>query len=566
VAVVDLFQQRGIKPPGKDLFEGRGITPTGQPEQLGLMESFGQGAAQGATFGFADELYGVGAHLIPGGQDYTEATEAARARYARANPAAALAGELAGSLVLPGGAAKSGASLGARALRGALAGAVTGGVGAVGREEGNIAERAPAAIPGAALGAGFGGAGAAAAPAIAQGARRLVRAKQDQSAVQSLVETIARQDDIGEGAQKAVKSIQKAATVSKAGVTQAYDDIAKMTGVVEDKAAFELLSNKLGRVIDDEGVAWLDGGDRIIGLVDDTIGKLKKGATPADMDRARKLIAKVGRNISAKNPEEARILRGIKNEFDDWTFDVLTNKLYRGDEKAVEQIKQARGLATEYHRLFGQFSGKPGTNARAAGGIISKLLADDVEAESAINLIFGAHSLGVKGSRQALARIREVSPEAFEQLQAAHFTKLLTGTGKGDFLTGNQIAGRIERLNASGLAKTLYGDRLAELNRFGERLKNSQNVAQHVVDFVKSRPALLGFLMGSAGGATASGGDPTMTTFSGILGAAFSRGRGAPAALSKIRQAARPDVATTRRAGQVGGTLGGLMGPSLAGG
>ncbi|MDB4306292.1 hypothetical protein N9980_01880 [bacterium] len=572
--MADLFQERGIKPPGTDLLQQRGIAPPNkpapqaEPEQLGMVESFGQGAAQGATLGFADELYGAGAALIPGGQNYDEAVKAARARLARSNPAAALAGELAGSLILPGGAAKSGASLGVRALRGALAGATVGGVGAVGRAEGNLAERVPEAIPGAALGGSMGAAGAAVAPAITRGAQRLIRGRQDQTAVQGLIETISQGGDVGATSQAAVRGIQKAQKGSKAAVTAAYDKIATFQGKVEDQAAFDLLSAKFGKIIDDEGVIHLESAERITGLVDRVIHTMRKGATPKDMDQARKLIAKVGRNVSDKNPGEGRILRGLKGEFDDWTFDTLTNKLYRGDETAVKQIKEARGLATEYHKMFSRYTGDSGSSERTAGGMIHRIITDDVEAVEASNMLFGLSNAGIKGSRQALARIRDVSPEAFEQLQGAHFIKMLTGPNNGDFLSAKQIARNVDKLNASGLAKTLYGDRLPEINRFAKNLAAKPSIPKAVAEFVRSRPALLGFVLGTTGGAAVTGGDPMVTTFGAILGTALGKGKGAPAAAKQLQKAARPvvDTLTTRRAGQVGGTVGAIFGPSLAGG
>ena len=579
---VGLGQPQAQQQPAGGALAELGLAPddVGQPaapqqEQLGIIESGAQGAAQGLTLGFADELYGIGAGLIPGGQNREEATKTARARLARANPAAALAGELAGSLVIPGGVARTGASLGARALRGAVAGTVTGGIGGAGRAEGSLEERAPAAATGAALGGTLGGAAAAAAPAVSRGVQRLTGGRvagqpntlPDDETIDGLMQTLTRGDDVGVKAQDAVRGIQAAATKGKKGVSDAYDKIAKFEGKVEDQASFELLSNKFNRLIEDEGVEYLSGGKRIMDLADRVVGTMEKGATPKDMDSARKLIAKVGRNVSARDPEEARIFQAMKRDFDDWTFDTLTNKLYRGDDAAVDQIKEARGLATEYHKAFGKFTGESGSAERTAGGMISRIIQDDVQAEEAVNLLFGANAIGVKGSRQAIARIRDVAPEAFEQLQGAHFLRLVSGnSGKGDLLSGDQISKRIQKLNSTPLAKTLYGKQLAELNRFGENIKSKPSVGRAVADFVRTRPAIMGAILGGGAGAAGSGGDVGSTTFGALLGTALSRGRGAPAGVNALKKAARPAAQTTRRAGQVGGTLGGLAGPSLAGG
>ncbi|MGI9494206.1 MAG: hypothetical protein ACR2QF_17585 [Geminicoccaceae bacterium] len=556
--MADLFAKR---PPA---LPGASSTPQDEPGQLGLVESFGQGAAQGLTLGFADELYGLGAGLIPGGQNREEATKAARARLARADPRAALAGELAGSLVIPGGAARTGASLLARAGRGALAGAGQGAVGGFGRAEGGVEERLPAAGVGGALGAGLGGAGAAVAPAIAQGAQRLAGSA-PVTAVQKLLGTLERGDDVGAAGQRAVLGIQEAAQRGRQGVNQAYDKVAQLEGKIEDTAAFDMLSGKFNRFIEENGIEFIEGGDRITRLADGVVERLQGQATPKNMERARQLIGSIQRNVSPDKPQERMFLGALQREYDDWMFDTLKNKLYRGDEQALNQIKEARGLSREFNRLFGE-GGRAGTDRRA-GKIISEIMRDGVEAEEAVNLLFGGHGLGVKGSRQALARIRDISPDAFGEMRGAHFMKLVTGDGKGDFLTGAQIGKRIQQatVNQGPMMRILYGEDRGQLSKFGQQLATAPNVAQKVAEFVRARPVIMGFLLGGSG--FAAGQDPTTAalggTFTGLLLAGLNRGGGAGA----IQAAARgPGPAAAGQVGaSIGGTLGALGGPSLQG-
>lgn len=131
--------------------------------------------AQGATFGFADELAGVGAALVPGGRGYSEAVEGSRQRIEDLRavaPTATLLGELAGGVIVP-------AAVGSRVLHGAgsyvraagasgLTGLIEGAIYGAGEAEGGASGRAK----GAAIGAGMGGVlGAVAGPLTYAGAR-----------------------------------------------------------------------------------------------------------------------------------------------------------------------------------------------------------------------------------------------------------------------------------------------------------------------------------------------------------------------------------------------------------
>lgn len=99
-------------------------------EQGGAVKEFARGAAHGATFGFSDELAGIGAALIPGGQGYTEARDEARERMERQrrlDPGASLAAEVAGGVAMPvlgtGGLFRGASPVARAAGRGAVGGA-----------------------------------------------------------------------------------------------------------------------------------------------------------------------------------------------------------------------------------------------------------------------------------------------------------------------------------------------------------------------------------------------------------------------------------------------------------
>lgn len=167
------------------------------PDQ-GVVNAVARGAANGVSANFYDELRGLveasGANpkdpasiynLVHGAINYWSGDKEAKQRYDEAasrerqltkdaeiqHPAASIAGNVGGALVLPIGAGASGATLGARVARSSAVGAGLGGLAGAGEGEG-AADTASRATMGAGLGAAVG----AAAPPIVEGAIQGVKA------------------------------------------------------------------------------------------------------------------------------------------------------------------------------------------------------------------------------------------------------------------------------------------------------------------------------------------------------------------------------------------------------
>lgn len=148
-------------------------------------------AAQGATFGFADELAGLGAAVVPGGKGYTEARDASRQRVEDLRtlaPGASFMAEMAGGAPVPlgGGAAvaqrvvRPGAGVAARAMArggaGAATGAMGGGLMGAGESEATDIQGLLGDVrSGATTGAGVGGLFGLGAPLVTGGAGKVGR-------------------------------------------------------------------------------------------------------------------------------------------------------------------------------------------------------------------------------------------------------------------------------------------------------------------------------------------------------------------------------------------------------
>lgn len=175
------------------------VRPADARPKPGAGESFGRGLLNSASFNFLDELKGLAraggvdpdspdanlGHILMGAyrkitsdpeaaKRYEEEVAKQRAQTKQAqeeNPVSSLAGNVAGALTAPIGAAARGATMGARALRGAIVGSGVGAVSGFGAGEGGANS-----VVGGAGGAALGGAVGAAGVPLVEGALRAGRA------------------------------------------------------------------------------------------------------------------------------------------------------------------------------------------------------------------------------------------------------------------------------------------------------------------------------------------------------------------------------------------------------
>lgn len=264
---------------------------TEPPPRMGSARVAGRAAAQGLTMGFRDELAGLGAALVPGGQGYQEARDASRAldeEARRANPLLYGATEFASGFLVPGlgsaklvGAAGKGASALARAGRTIAGGAAMGGLGSLGYTEGSFKDQAKQVGIGTAIGGGLGLLGAAVKPAAEFVNRRVLGGSQKfadaqaAKALQSILDEADLDDVAVRGAESSARASGKNAILADLSddTRDAFEVSMNLPGMGKSTVAKSLKGRRegvMGRISDDieEAIgtppAWAQGTDEQI--------------------------------------------------------------------------------------------------------------------------------------------------------------------------------------------------------------------------------------------------------------------------------------------------------------
>jgi hypothetical protein len=240
------------------------------------------------------------------------------------------------------------------------------------------------------------------------------------------------------------------------------------------------------------------------------------------------------------NAADAMVLKEIKNSFDEWLDDAINAKLFSGDPTALDDLKKARGL-------WSQFKGLTTPGQSDASKMIAKIATEEKTGNEVASWLLGIAGVGQAGrsARTAAAIKRELGDQSDEwlALRQAALTKIFNPTqGQG----GPQaLAKSIDNFvdgQGAPLARTLLDaptlDQLRKLSRV---------VKYTVADPKATNPSKSGYavakLLGAGGlsgtGALSyymSGGDPKYAALAALpllkgganLSKAFSATRAAP--------------------------------------
>lgn len=219
-------------------------------------------------------------------------------------------------------------------------------------------------------------------------------------------ETVPSLNDAGAVVQQGVRDRAGAA---KANVSKAYDELRNSDAAVTAPTVSQLPGRIKAKLEEDffspEVMTSLNPRvTRIFSEIDALAKSAPDGEATmpiAGLERIRQAINTARQGAQGN---DAQALNIAKREFDDWLDDAIDNELIKGDPRAIDQLRKARGLHADYRRLYGG-----GRKDEGAQKIIDRLIDRGANETDAVNLLFGRAKLDGSGTAvQTLKNIKEI--------------------------------------------------------------------------------------------------------------------------------------------------------------
>lgn len=403
------------------------------------------------------------------------------------------------------------------------------------------------------------------------------------------------QQDLGRGSQSVSKAsqagaaikegIQKAERTADAVVRESFDSVGEAS---LSPGSFQKLTQATRKAIDglefprgksltgtNDALSELSKLEKSLGIVKKTVkgqtvfepAKEITELTPVHLKQVEAVRKQLGQFIdAAANNADRRNLVTLKNAYDDFLDDAVTKALFDGDQKALDSLKQSRGLFREYAQKFRERTILTGSGRKipdTEGKFIEKIVAGNPTDEEVINTLFGANGINKAGGQRLAQRFKEIlGPESDEwgQVRQAAFRRLI----KTNKVNGEEVISGQNTLKAISDAQEKAGSLLDEiftkdeqnlLKRFALQVKRTQP------DLVRSRenPSGTAQVAGKAladivkrvGNLFAISGEPTLAITS--TGVSTIKGVSSGA---KARAAVRPFERIIANPNIVGGSTG----------
>lgn len=328
-------------------------------------------------------------------------------------------------------------------------------------------------------------------------------------------------------AERVSEGVRRARDAAKGAARESYAALDAASGGFSGRLVRDLdaaLSSRLANALPPDAVnanGAIASLRRSLGSVGD-----EKAFTAGELERVRQML---GRYRSAAyrgaNAADQEAMREIVGAFDGWVDDVFTAGLTDADPAVLELAKQSRELWRDYVQTFTRQKGDD------ASGLMAKMAEIDVTPQEAANWLWGASTVGAKGSSVRLARkLKDALPaEDWNAVRAGAWRRVAEAPAGREF-GPKMLANRIRAFTegeGGALAQELFTpDELAQMSRFAQAMdllvpppgatnpsKTAYGMARLAGDAWQNMASVLGFATGGVeaglgaklGGMAASG-------------------------------------------------------------
>lgn len=454
---------------------------------VSYLETLARGGAQGASFGFADEIT-AGLESAFTDKTYKQALAESRANYKaaeEANPGTYMAGDIGGSIatgLIPGLGAVKGATTAARLGKAAASMGAQGAVSGLGRSEAeDIGGLAADTALGGVVGAGFGAAGQGLGEAVSKVAPKVqnyMKSKAEDFAVDSLRPNLRQSADINRAdASKVGRALLDNDVIKPFASKEAINE--RLMGSIEKHSgrrgdALEYLDEaaKFAKEGDIGGENALIEPSQVQKLRDEIVAKHAGSNSPAYVKAREELERYVAAFDQPKSLRETLIeIQGLDSD--------LHNQYGMDSSIAKDYLKEFR------HNLDGLLTSKADELAQPMKAPADLTLPDDLQKmlneTNEAHQMMGAEYKDAKQNLSKLMAARKASERAKNAEMANNtipLTAMITGTGAlgGGIATGDPMEGLKYGALAGGLrwGQQKYGAQIAAtvLNKLSKTLQS----------------------------------------------------------------------------------------------
>jgi|GEM_PF-4192948 len=248
-------------------------------------------------------------------------------------------------------------------------------------------------------------------------------------------------DDAGRIVRDSVSDL--AATLKDDG-NQAYNAVGRRDATIAASAVRDLPNQVKGALgvtddILDPSIAPV--ATRAQKLISDFAAKADGDAVGVSIHGMERLRQGLNRLKAAPGTTDAMAMKEIKKGFDTWLDDTVDNALFSGDPRVLADLKDARGIWTQYLGIV-----RPKAKDDA-GRVIEKFATQDVDAVEAVNWMIGSANFGASGRPvRVVKRVKELfgpDSDQINSLRQAAWLRITQAPRGGNAPGAAEVANRV---------------------------------------------------------------------------------------------------------------------------